>query len=147
NIKEKIQEVTRQFQSVVGSRRVIVVPTMSDPEEGVIFGIDQFKLCLFQVLPDAVRFRFARMAKIAEKASQEVIKQLDKEAGVVIAAAATTAAGAVAANWIPASDFLLLVPIQIGMIIKIGSIYGKTVNRESAWEVICALGAGFAART
>lgn len=147
NIKEKIQVVMTQFQSVVGSRKVIVVPTMSDPDEGATFGVDKFKLCLFQLLPDAVRFRFARMAKLAEKASKEVIDQLDKEAGYVIGFAATAAATAVTLNPVPASDFLALAPIQIGMIIKIGAIYGKTVNRESALEVISALGAGFAART
>ena len=33
------------------------------------------------------------------------------------------------------------------MIIKLGAIYGKTIDRNSAIEVITTLGAGFVART
>jgi uncharacterized protein (DUF697 family) len=33
------------------------------------------------------------------------------------------------------------------MIVKLGAIYGKTINTQSAIEVVTTLGAGFAARS
>ena len=104
NIKEKVSLVKNQFKSVVGNRQTIVVPTMSDEEEGTIFGIDRFKLRLFEILPEAAKFRFARTAKLAEKATKEVLDRLDREADNIIKAAAASAATAVFANPIPASD-------------------------------------------
>lgn len=147
NIKEKVSLVKNQFKSVVGNRQMIVVPTMSDEEEGTIFGVDRFKLYLLEILPEATKFRFARTAKLAEKATREVLDRLDREADNIIKAAAASAAGAVLVNPVPASDIAVLAPLQVGMIIKLGAIYGKTIDRNSAIEVITALGAGLAART
>ncbi len=65
----------------------------------------------------------------------------------IIIATAAAAASAVALNPIPLSDLLTLAPIQIGMIIKVGAIYGKKVDQESAVEVLTALGVGLAARS
>ena len=147
NIKEKVSLVKSQFKSVVGNRQTIVVPTMSDAGEGTIFGVDRFKLCLLEILPETTKFRFARTAKLAEKATREVLARLDREADNIIKAAAASAATAVFANPIPASDIVALAPLQIGMIIKLGAIYGKTIDRNSAMEVITTLGTGFVART
>lgn len=147
NIKEKVSLVKEQFKTAVGDRQMFLVPMMSDPEEGTTFGLDKFKVYLFQILPEVARFRFARVARLAENASKEVLEQLDKEAGVVIGRAAASAAAAVALNPVPGTDFMSLVPIQIGMIMKIGAIYGKKIDRDSSLEVIATMGAGFAART
>ena len=119
---------------------------MSDEEEGRIFGVDKFKLKLLQILPETSRYRFARSAKLAEKASKEVLEQLDKEADKIITAAATAAGTAVFTNPVPVSDFLILVPIQIGMIVKLGAIYGETIDKKSAVEIVTTLGAGVATR-
>ena len=147
NIKEKVSLVKNQFKSVVENRQMIVVPTMSDEEEGTIFGVDRFKLCLLEILPETTKFRFARTAKLAEKATREVLDRLDREADNIIKVAAASAAGVVFANPVPASDIAVLAPLQVGMIIKLGAIYGKTIDRNSAIEVITTLGAGLAART
>ncbi len=68
NIKEKVSLVKEQFKPVVGKRALYVIPTMADEDEGAIFGVDRFKLCLFEILPEAAKVRFARTAKLAEKA-------------------------------------------------------------------------------
>jgi uncharacterized protein (DUF697 family) len=148
NIKEKIGLVRTQFASILANRQVSIVPmNVSDkPKDGPLFGIDLFKIALFKALPEAARFRFARVAKLAEKASKEVLEQLESEAYTVINWATGEAALA-AAIPIPASDFLTLAPIQILMVIKIGAIYGRTVDKETAMEVLTTLGAGFTART
>ena len=148
NIKEKVSLVKEQFKPVVGKRALYVIPVMADEEEGAIFGVDRFKLCLFEILPEAAKYRFARTAKLAEKASREVLEQLDRTADTVIKRAAASAAAAVLVNPVPVpvSDIEFLAPLQIGMIIKLGAIYGKTIDRKSGIEVISTLGAGFAAR-
>ena len=147
NIREKVALVKDQFKTLIGKREPIIVPTMADEEDGPIFGIDKFKLKLLQILPETARYRFARSAKLAEEASREVLEQLDKEADNIIKGAAASAAGLVAVNPVPASDIAVLAPLQIGMIIKLGAIYGKAINRNSALEVITTLGTGLAART
>ena len=146
NIKEKVALVKDQFKAVIGRRETIVIPTMSDPEEGSLFGIDKFKLTLLQILPETARYRFARSAKLAKKASKEALEQLDEEADRIITTAATSAGAAVFANPVPVSDFLILVPIQIGMVIKLGAVYGETIDKKSAVEIVTTLGAGVATR-
>ncbi len=146
NIKEKVALVKDQFKAVIGKRETIIVPTMADEEDGPIFGIDKFKIKLLQILPETVRYRFARSTKLAEKASKEVLEQLDKEADKIINTAATSAGAAVFANPVPVSDFLILVPIQIGMVIKLGALYGETIDKKSAVEIVTTLGAGVATR-
>ncbi len=147
NIKEKVFLVKEQFKSVVGNRALHVIPMMADKDEGAIFGVDRFKLCLFEILPEATKYRFARTAKLAEKASREVLEQLDRTADTVIKTAATAAASAVLVNPVPVSDIAVLAPLQIGMIIKLGAIYGKTIDRKSAIEVTSTLGAGIGVRS
>ena len=147
NIKEKVALVKDQFKTVIGRRETIIVPTMADEEDGPIFGIDRFIFELQQILPETSRYRFARTAKLAEKASREILERLDKQADKIIGGTAASAAGLVAVNPVPASDIAVLAPLQIGMIIKLGAIYGKEINRNSALEVITTLGTGFAART
>ena len=146
NIKEKVALVKDQFKAVIGRRETIAVPTMSDEEEGPIFGIDKFKIKLLQILPETSRYRFARSAKLAEEASKGVLEQLDKEADRIITTAATSAGTAVFTNPVPVSDFLILVPIQIGMVIKLGALYGETIDKKSAVEIVTTLGAGVATR-
>jgi uncharacterized protein (DUF697 family) len=141
--------VRSQFANIIANRGVNVVPmNVSDqPKDGPTFGVDVFKLAIFRALPDAARFRFARVAKMAESASQEVLAELEGEAYLVINSAAVLAGGAVAVNPIPASDYLALAPIQITMVIKIGAVYGKAIDAKSAVEVLATMGLGFAART
>lgn len=147
NIGEKVSLVKTQFKTVAGKRSMRIIPTMSDEEEGQLFGIDEFKLALFEILPDAARYRFARSANFAENATKEVLEELDKLADKIIAGVAAAAAAAVAVNPVPVSDFAVLIPLQIGMVVKLGALYGKTVDKKSALEIVATLGAGFAART
>ncbi len=140
NIKEKVSLVEEQFKTVVGDRALHVIPTMADEEEGAIFGVDRFKLCLFEILSEAAKYRFARTAKLAEKASRKVLEQLDRTADTVIKTEADSAASVVRVNPVPVLDIAFLAPLQIGMIIKLSAIYGKTIDWNSAIEVRSDLG-------
>ena len=147
NINAKLQLVREQVRSVGGRFAPLVDPVMSEPREGTPFGIETFREHLFVTLPKVAKLKYARAARIAENASRELFEKLDHMANAIIATNATAAAGAVLANPVPVSDWIVLVPLQIGMIIEIGAVYGKTIDRATAKETVATLGAGFAART
>jgi len=147
NIKAKLQLVREQFRSLGGRLPPLVDPVMSEPREGTPFGIEAFREHLFDALPEVAKLKYARAARIAENASRELIEKLDHTADKIIAANAAAAAGAVLANPLPLSDWIVLAPLQIGMVVEIGAVYGETLDGATAMEALLTLGAGFAART
>lgn len=147
NIKAKLQLVREQFRSLGGRLAPLVDPVMCEPREGTPSGIETFREHLFDALPKVAKLKYARAARIAENASSELIAKLDRMADGIIATNATVAAALVLANPLPVSDWIVLAPIQIGLIIEIGAIYGKTIDWATSGETLAALGAGFAART
>ncbi len=147
NMKQKILLVQQQLASVTANSSSPVCPTMSEPREGPIFGIDSLREHLYDALPEVARLKYCRACQIAKDASQQLLAKLDCQADRIIEKAAGLALGAVLANFVPLSDWILLAPIQTVMIVKIAAVYGKTVNKANAMETIAALGAGLAART
>jgi len=149
NIKDKLALVREQFRTIGGRLAPLVDPVMaaSEPSAGQPFGIDEFREHLFETLPKVAKLKYARAARIAENASKELMEKLDRMADELIAGNAVAAAAAVLANPFPVSDWLFLAPIQIGMVVELGAVYGRTIDKEMAKEVVLTLGAGFAART
>jgi predicted GTPase len=147
NMREKLQLVRQQFEGILGPRPHFILPVMAEPEEGETFGVREVKEALFDVLPEAAKVKYARAAAVANDASDEFLNKLDREVNKVIKVAAAAAAGAVLVNPVPASDFMVLAPIQTGMIVKMGALYGRSLDPTSALEVLMALGAGVAARS
>jgi len=147
NIKAKLQLVREQFRSFGGNQTYLVDAMMCEPREGAPFGIEAFREHLFDLMPEVAKLKYARAVKIAEYASDQLLKKLDKLADAVIAKNAAAAAAAVLANPVPVSDWIALVPLQIRMVLKIGAVYGNTIDWASAKEIITTLGAGFGART
>ena len=140
NMREKISLVRDQFQRACGDRRLIIVPTMADEEEGECFGIQDFRDALYNVMPEVAKYRLLMAIKVS-------IEIIEKKVAKVIGLAAVAAGTAVAVNPIPVSDFLVLAPLQIGMILKVGALYRKKIDSKSALEMVAALGAGLGART
>ncbi|MCD6304104.1 MAG: DUF697 domain-containing protein [Planctomycetes bacterium] len=147
NIKAKLQLVREQFRTIGGRLAPLVDPVMSEPREGTPFGIEVFREHLFDTLPKVAKLKYARAVRIAENASREFIEKLDHTADKIIAGNVTAAASAVLANPLPVSDWIVLAPLQIGMVVEIGAVYGKTLDMATAKETLLTLGAGFAART
>lgn len=146
HIKEKIRVVREQFGRALECHPTIC-PAMSESDEGTILGIQDLREQLFQSLPDVAKLKYARASKVAAEASESFRAQLDSHANKIIAGAAASAAAAVALNPVPVSDWITLVPIQSGMVIALGALYGKKISGAFATETLAALGAGFAART
>lgn len=147
NLKEKLELVREQLSEALGERPFALVPTMADPEEGVLFGIDHLKVALFDAMPEAVRYRFARMVDLAATRSAELLARLDDEAEEICRGGAAEAAAVVALNPLPLSDFLVLTPIQIRMVARIGAVYGRRLDEESVLELLATIGAGLGARS
>lgn len=148
NMKQKIALVAEQFGSINGRRAAPeICATMSEPREGEIFGIQVFRERLFDALPKIAKLKYARASRVAENASKELMDKLDLYANRIIGSNVTAAAAAVALNPLPVSDWVVLAPLQVAMIVELGAVYGKTIDAQSAKETLLALGAGFAART
>ena len=147
HMREKVALVEEQFAGVLQGRHHEVIPVMLEPAEGPTFGVRRFREALFEALPAVAQVKYALASKVAEQASEEFVMRLDKAADAIILKAASAAAGGVLVNPIPLSDFLLLAPIQVGLVIKLGSLYGHPVDKSSAPEVLGALGGGVLARS
>ncbi len=146
NIKAKIELVKTQFAGVT-NRTPIVCPTMSETNEGTVFGIQELREQLYDLMPEIAQLKYARATQVAQNASAEFLAKLNSRANKIIGTAATAAAASVALNPLPASDWMALVPIQSGMVVSLGALYGKPIDTAFAKETLVALGAGFAART
>jgi predicted GTPase len=148
NIKQKIALVREQFGSIFKAGAALCVcPTMSEPREGEIFGIQHFREKLFDAMPQIAKLKYARASRVAEEASRETMEKLDKLADRIIGGNAAAAFSAVLLNPVPVSDWLFIAPIQMSMIVEVGAVYGKTIDLQAAKETAYALGAGLAART
>jgi len=66
--------------------------------------------------------------------------------GIIHTASTAAAAAATPLAQIPGSDSLAIVPIQIGMIISIATVFGKTISKETAKSILKTKAATFIGR-
>ena len=106
------------------------------------YGISELTDLTYELLPEAARAAFV--------AAQKVNKEIKKKKVDNIIAVAATAAGVAGATPIPFSDAVVLAPIQIGMITKIGAVYGLDIDSAYLKTIIASasgiLGASFLGR-
>ncbi len=147
HIRAKLSLIREQFSEVLQDRHHEVIPVMLEPDEGKVFGIRGLREALFEALPSVAQVKFALASRVADQASEEFFVRLEQAADRLILKAATAAAGTVLVNPVPASDFMVLAPIQVGLVIQLGSLYGHPVDKTSAPQVLGALGGGVLARS
>ena len=104
-------------------------------------GIDKLIVETARLLPEAKKRAYANALSSRHVAATRLkIEQAEKE--VIFAA---TAAGAVAAVPIPFSDAVGLVPVQVGMLAKIGITFGMEISTTALTTLVTStLGAGAA---
>lgn len=128
------------------ARRVVRVRALREElDEGYVLepmGLDTLVEVTLELLPEATQRAFAAAQKV----------RLDvkiSQARTVIQRAAV-AAGAVGATPIPFSDAAVIVPLQIGMVAKISSIFSLEMNHRSLATIVgaaaTALGGTFTGR-
>lgn len=98
-------------------------------------GIDQLLDLTNTYLPESQRHAFANATSLKHKKALELKRGEAKSVITFFSGAAAT----VGATPIPFSDAIALVPMQIGMIIKISQVYGMNVSREAALPVLASL--------
>lgn len=106
--------------------------THDDPEQ---YGIENLKGALYKGLPDAAKTMFARASRLKKEEAQRIIKYYSG-----------SVAAAVGANFIPASDALIIAPIQIAMIIHLGKLHDMVLTKSSATGLLASAGMSFTGR-
>jgi len=102
------------------------------------YGIDLLKEKIYNLLPDCAKTIFARAAAEVEIRNQEAYR--------IIKHYSAYCASGVALNFVPMSDSLVLIPIQITMIKKLGDLYGISLSESVINGLIQSIGMSFAGR-
>ncbi len=136
-------------QNLPGSRAVVRVRAEEQKielEDGVfhtlaVKGIDELIYESARLIPEAKKRAFANALSSRHQSSMKIkIEQAEKE--VLIASGLAAAAGATP---IPFSDSFVLVPIQVGMLAKIGVTFGMEVSTSALTTLVAsALGSSAA---
>lgn len=138
--KAEVQRLLPQTKNVVRVRALH--ERLDDGHEIPSMGLTELVEATMELIPDAFQRAFA--------AAQKVSIDLKKNAAHKVVSGAATAAAAVGAVPIPASDALALGPIQIGMLAGISKVFGIGLSPEFLGTLVAAMvgtvGATFAGR-
>ncbi len=112
-----------------------------------IMGVDQLMEKTKALLPQGLKAAFNRKQKYDLELRRKQCKE-DAHKAIV---GYTTGAVAIGATPIPCSDFVLLAPTQIAMIMHISKIYGLEISTQNAEKLlgvfVGVLGVGYVVRT
>ena len=136
----KVKELIPQADRVLGVRAI--QEYVEELETHLpVFGLDDLIGETANFLPEAQARAYSNALSTKNKrALDEKIKRAEIEVN-----AATALAGAAAATPIPFSDAITLVPIQVGMLAKIGSTFGMEMSTTAITTLVAgALGGGAA---
>jgi len=131
------------FERIPDSCFLLVCAGESFDDIDYQFGIDDLREKIYATLPESVRTVYARALAVATLNK----KLLKTEAKSIIKKYSALCSAAVAANFVPASDALVLAPLQIAMIKKLGDLYGKSLTQSAVQGILSAVGMSFAGRT
>lgn len=124
------------FKKLFEQERVIPVSSgEGNTPNDELYGIDDLKLKIYKLLPEAAKTLFARHSEIKELESNRIVNNYSK-----------AVAGAVTVNFMPASDALIITPIQIAMIIHLGNLYGINLDKSVLSALVSSIGLSFAGR-
>jgi small GTP-binding protein len=93
---------------------------------------------IINLLPDAAKDAFIAKQQIDPDTKQRRSRQLVHGTAVL--------AAAVAVSPVPVSDVIILIPMQAGMVISIGAIYGYKLTAGQAKEILVVTGGGIVFR-
>lgn len=134
------QTLKKELPSAAAVIKVRSVETHEEDEDGNILnrkikGIDDLINETARLIPEAKKRAFANALNSKHKAAIKVkVEQAQLE--VTIASSAAAAAGATP---IPFSDSFLLVPIQVGMLAKIGITFGMEISASALTTVVTSV--------
>lgn len=137
NIRQVIDYVCNltSFRDISNRNRIVPVSARESYNDPKQYGIEDLKNKIYEALPDSAKTIFARSAELKKRESGRIVKYY-----------ASSCAGVVSANFLPASDALVLAPIQIAMIIHLGKLHKKEITISTASGLLTSLGLSFAGR-
>lgn len=137
NIRQFIDYVSSlpKFKDISGKNRFVPVSAGERFDDPLQYGIEDLKNIIYEVIPDSAKTIFARSAGLKKREASRIVKYY-----------AGSCAGAVGVNFIPASDALILAPIQIAMIIHLGKLHKIEITISTASGLLTSLGLSFAGR-
>lgn len=134
SFREKVVEILKiSHEGCVRTRAVEV--SDDDGEIKKIMGIDNLVNRSYILLPEGQKNAFAKKQHYNKTMRRDALK----EEAFSKVKYYTTAASAVAATPIPFSDFAILLPTQVAMILHISKVYDMEINGENATKLIAAL--------
>lgn len=134
------QTLKKELPSAAAVVKVRAVETREEDEDGNILnrkikGIDELISETARLIPDAKKRAFANALSSKHKSAMKVkIEQAQLEVNV-----ASSAAAAAGATPIPFSDSFLLVPIQVGMLAKIGITFGMEISVSALTTIVTSV--------
>jgi len=135
---ENVLKLSGSFGNIDKQNFIPVCSGESFDEVNMQYGLDKLKERIYEVLPESTKTIYARALKESDLIKKEAENIIYKYSGLCSAA--------VLANFIPASDSLVLVPLQIAMIKKLGDLYGITMTSSTIQGILSAVGMSFAGR-
>lgn len=145
SFREKVIEILGiNAEDCIRTRAIEVVDDEGETKK--MMGIDELVSRSYLLLPDAKKSAFARRQHFNKTMRKDALKEEAFSKVKYYTAAAST----VAATPIPFSDFAILLPTQVAMILHISKVYDMEINQENAIKLITALtavaGAGYAVK-
>lgn len=137
NIRQFIDYVSSlpKFKDISDKNRFVPVSAGERFNDPLQYGIEDLKNKIYETLPDSAKTIFARAAELRKREAVRIVKYY-----------ASACAGAVAVNFAPASDALILAPIQIAMIVHLGKLHKIEITISTASGLFASLGLSFAGR-
>lgn len=138
NIREYLDYVSKLdgFDTLYENERLLAISAgEEDTPLDELYGISDLKLKIYKLLPEAAKTLFARNAELKKIESRRIIRNYS-----------FAVAGAVTINFIPASDALIIAPIQMAMIVHLGNLHGMSLTEGTVSGVISSVGLSLAGR-
>jgi small GTP-binding protein len=123
------------FNNLSAENKLLPVSAGESFDDQNKYGIENLRNKIYELLPEAARTLFARATKLRNKEAKKIINKYS-----------SLCFGSVAANFSPASDALILAPIQIKMITHLGKLYDLEINKSVITGLISSFGLSLTGR-
>ncbi|MFW5891729.1 MAG: GTPase [bacterium] len=137
NIRKYLDYVSslNYFDKLSAENNILPVSAGESFDDENKYGIETLRNKIYNLLPEAAKTLFARATKLRSQEAKKIVKKYS-----------SLCFGSVAANFTPASDALILAPIQIKMIAHLGKLYDLDINKGVITGLISSFGLSLTGR-
>ena len=123
------------FEAPELHRHIVPVSAGECHDDPYQYGIENLRLKIYELLPDSAKTIFARAAELTLQEGERIVNYYSM-----------ACASAVASNFVPGSDAIVLAPIQIAMIVHLGKLHNIQVTKGVVAGLLSSLGLSFSGR-